>query len=62
MTTYTFLKTSSYKQSLISIQEAVSLIFLQMSILSTPHTIYPTRQLNTPNIKINHSTLRHFPQ
>ena len=62
MTIYTFLKTSSYKQSLISIQEAVSLIFLQMSILSTPHTIYPTYQLNTPNIKINHSTLHLFSQ
>ena len=31
-------------------------------ILSTQHTIYPTCQLNTPNIKINHSTLRHFLQ
>ena len=48
MTTYTLLKTSSYKQSLISIQDAVSLICLQMSILSTQHTIYPTCQLNTP--------------
>ena len=36
-------------------------IFLQMSILSTPHTIYPTCPLYTPNIKINYSTLCRFP-
>lgn len=39
----------------------VLFLFL-LTMLSTPYTIYPICQLNTPNIKINHSTLRRFSQ
>ena len=43
-------------------RERCAFLFPLLIKLSTQHIIYPTCQLNTPNIKINHSTLHHFSQ